>query len=200
MLFCLVLIYNNIQKNRVLQQKEQKLTQAYRALESYTTALYEADKIKENYIGHFFQRHTKFIKYADKLFRNTRKALGEQKFKDAQFHSKQFQGRKEQQKLLEEFDTVFLTIFPNFVEQFNGLFPEEFHYPTARKTLDNPELRIFALIRLGVKNNETIARALDYSVNTIYTYKTKVRKRSLLSNEKFDEAVMNISGLGAENT
>jgi tetratricopeptide (TPR) repeat protein len=200
LLFCLVLIYNNIQKNRVLQQKEQKLTQAYRALESYTTALYEADKIKENYIGHFFQRHTKFIKYADKLFRNTRKALGEQKFKDAQFHSKQFQGRKEQQKLLEEFDTVFLTIFPNFVEQFNGLFPEEFHYPAARKTLDNPELRIFALIRLGVKNNETIARALDYSVNTIYTYKTKVRKRSLLSNEKFDEAVMNISGLGAENT
>lgn len=197
--FCLILIYNNIQKNRDLQQKEQKLTQAYRALENYTSALYEADKIKENYIGYFFQRNTKFIKYADKLFKSTRKALGEQKLKDAQFFSKQFHGRKEQQKLLEEFDAVFLTIFPNFVDQFNLLFPEELHYPTERETLDNPELRIFALIRLGVRNNETIARALDYSVNTIYTYKTKVRKRSLLSNEEFDQAVMNISGLGAES-
>jgi len=199
LLFCLVLIYNNMKKNRALRQKEQKLKQAYTSLENYTTALYEADKIKENYIGYFFQRNTKFIKYADKLFKNTRKALGEQKFKDAQFHSKQFHGRKEQQKLLEDFDKVFLTIFPNFVDQFNQLFSEEYQYSQEKGTLNDPELRIFALIRLGVKNNETIARALDYSVNTIYTYKTKVRKRSLLSNEKFDRAVMKISGLAAEN-
>lgn len=199
LLFCLGLIYNNRQKNKSLQQKEQKLTQAYSALESYTTALLEADKIKENYIGYFFQRNTMFIKYADKLFQHTRKALGEQKFKEAQFHSKQFHGRREQKKLLQEFDKVFLTIFPNFVDQFNLLFPKRFRYTIEEGSLNDPELRIFALIRLGVKNNDTIARALDYSVNTIYTYKTKVRKRSLLSNERFDEAVMKISGLNAEN-
>jgi len=195
LLVCLVLIYNNIKKNRALHHKEQKLTQAYQALENYTTALLEADKIKEHYIGYFFQRNTKFIKYADKLFTATRKALVEQNYKDAIFHSKQFHGRKEQQKLLREFDDVFLTVFPGFVNQFNVLFPIAHQYKIADGRLDDPELRIFALIRLGVKNNETIARALDYSVNTIYTYKTKVRNRSLLSNEDFDSAVMNITGL-----
>lgn len=200
LLLSLGLIYNNILKNRALRQKEKKLTQAYQELEDYTKALYEADKIKENYIGHFFQRNTRFIKYADLLFRNSRKALGEQKLSDAQYYLKQFNGRREQQKLLQEFDKVFLTIFPTFVEQFNALFAQEYQFKVEEGKLSYPELRIFALLRLGVKDNETIARALDYSINTIYTYKTKTRNHSLLKNEDFDRAVMNIMGLQSENS
>ena len=59
----------------------------------------------------------------------------------------------------------------------------------------NTELRIFALMRMGIHNNETIAKALGYSVNTIYTYKTKVRNKSSLSTEDFDLAIRNISSV-----
>ena len=54
------------------------------------------------------------------------------------------------------------------------------------------ELRIFALIRLGINDNDQISKVLDYSINTVYTYKTRVRNRSDLDNEAFFRAVMNI--------
>jgi DNA-binding CsgD family transcriptional regulator len=50
-------------------------------------------------------------------------------------------------------------------------------------------------MRMGIHNNETIAKALGYSVNTIYTYKTKVRNKSSLSTEDFDLAIRNISSV-----
>jgi DNA-binding NarL/FixJ family response regulator len=59
----------------------------------------------------------------------------------------------------------------------------------------NTELRIFALIRMGIQNNEVIARTLGYSVNTVYTYKTKVRNKSSLSSEEFDKAVLTIQSV-----
>lgn len=199
LLACLLLIYQNVKKNLALEKKEKKLSEAYRELERYTHALVEADKIKENYIGHFFQRHTKFINYADGIFRNVRKAVAEHNPQDTQYHLKQFNGRKEQQKLQQDFDRAFLRVFPNFVQEFNRLFPPEHQFSSNGQDLLSTELRIFALVRLGIRNNETIARALDYSVNTIYTYKTRVRNRSLLSSEEFDRTVLEISGFLTDN-
>lgn len=193
---CLVLIFANIRKNRELKHKEVAISRAYEELAQYTRALTEADRIKDTYIGHFFQGHTRFINKMDKLFGQARKALAEHKLKDAQYHLKQFNARREHRKLQEDFDRAFLVVFPNFVAEFNQLFPPEHHFslPEAEERL-NTELRIFALIRLGVKSNETIARALDYSVNTIYAYKTKLRNRSHLDSEAFDRAVMAITGV-----
>ena len=54
------------------------------------------------------------------------------------------------------------------------------------------ELRIFALIRLGINDNNQISKVLDYSINTVYTYKTRVRNRSDLDNDAFYRAIMNI--------
>jgi DNA-binding NarL/FixJ family response regulator len=56
----------------------------------------------------------------------------------------------------------------------------------------NTELRIFALIRMGIGDTEKIARILNYSVNTIYTYKTKVKSKSLVPNDEFEKKIMEI--------
>jgi DNA-binding CsgD family transcriptional regulator len=53
-------------------------------------------------------------------------------------------------------------------------------------------LRIFALIRLGIHDSEKIAKILDYSVNTIYTYKTKIKNKAKVPNEEFENEVMKI--------
>ena len=88
---------------------------------------------------------------------------------------------------------MFLKIFPNFVSQFNQLLRENEQIVLKEGELLNTDLRIFALMRLGITHNEVIAQILDYSVNTIYTYKTKIKNRSDLSNDCFMEAVMQIS-------
>jgi DNA-binding CsgD family transcriptional regulator len=58
--------------------------------------------------------------------------------------------------------------------------------------LMNTELRIFALIRMGITDTEQIARILGYSVNTIYAYKTRVKSKSLLPNDLFEQRIMEI--------
>ena len=72
--------------------------------------------------------------------------------------------------LYKNFDTAFLHLFPNFVTQFNSLLLEDEQVVLKRDELLNTELRIFALIRLGINDSSQIAEFLRYSVNTIYNY------------------------------
>lgn len=62
----------------------------------------------------------------------------------------------------------------------------------------NTELRIFALLRLGVTHNEVIAQVLDYNITTIYTYKTKVKARSPLSTDEFFRQLMLIPSFAVQ--
>jgi len=59
----------------------------------------------------------------------------------------------------------------------------------------NTDLRIFALIRMGISDNEKIAKILEYSVNTIYTYKTRIKNRSIVHNDEFEQKIMQIRTL-----
>jgi len=88
----------------------------------------------------------------------------------------------------ETFDRTFLGLYPDFVEQFNALIAEEarIHPPKGRLTT---ELRVFALIRLGVEDSKKIAAMLDYSVSTIYNHKVAIKNASLGDREGFEERV-----------
>ena len=85
--------------------------------------------------------------------------------------------------------------FPNFITEFNTLFTGENQVILKEDELLNTDLRIFALIRMGIHDNEKIARILQYSVNTINTYKTKVKNRSIVSNEEFEKRIMEIKSV-----
>lgn len=183
------------QQNQLLIEREAAIQKAYQKLETYAQRLSESNKLKEKYIGHFFQGNTNSINKVKSLFRKSLKEMAEGKFKEAMFTLKQFNAEYEKKKLLQDFDATFLTVFPTFIQQMNQFFlpTEQFELPD-QKVL-TIELRIFALIRLGVSNNDVIAKVHDYSVNTIYTYKTKVRNRSLLSSDDFDKAVLEVKSI-----
>lgn len=198
LLVCIWLIVLSLRQNRILKNNERTITESNLQLKAFALALGEADHIKEKYIGYFFQSNAKLIDKVEGVIKNTRKSLAEGNVSDAKFYLDQFKASNEQKKLLRDFDRAFLSVFPNFVEQFNELFEEKDHIRLDGDQLLNTELRIFALLRLGITNNEVIAKALDYSVNTIYAYKTKIRNRSFLSSEAFDEAVMQISAVTQE--
>ena len=97
--------------------------------------------------------------------------------------------------MLRSFDTVFLRIFPHFVARFNALFKEEDQVKLKEDELLNIDLRIFALIRMGITDNDKIAQILEYSVNTIYAYKTRIRNRSIVPNDEFEARIMDIKSV-----
>ena len=90
-----------------------------------------------------------------------------------------------------EFDKAFLTIFPRFVEEFNLLLREDQRFNLKDSDSLNSELRIFALIRLGIKDSSKIAEFMNYTAVTVYTYRTKVKSKAI-NKDTFDQDVLNI--------
>ena len=90
------------------------------------------------------------------------------------------------------FDTTFLSLYPDFVEAFNGLLREDERIVLKKGELLNTELRIFALVRLGIEDSTRIANLLHYSVSTIYNYKVKMRNKAAGDREHFEENVKTI--------
>lgn len=95
------------------------------------------------------------------------------------------------------FDTAFLTLYPNFVKEFNDLLREGEEIVVKRGDLLNTELRIFALIRMGVKDSSSIATLLFYSPQTIYNYRTAVKNKAR-NRENFEEQVRKLCPTMAE--
>lgn len=86
------------------------------------------------------------------------------------------------------FDTAFLTLYPQFITEFNSLLrPGKEIYPQKGEIL-NTELRIFALIRMGIKDSSRIATLMFYSPQTIYNYRTSVRNRAR-NRDEFEEQI-----------
>lgn len=97
----------------------------------------------------------------------------------------------EQQELYANFDRAFLHLYPGFVRDFNELLQPGERYTLRSDELLNTEMRIYAFIRLGIDDTTKIAGFLHYSVNTIYTYRNKVKNKAI-DREKFEQQVMKI--------
>ncbi len=87
---------------------------------------------------------------------------------------------------------VFLNIFPNFIFQFNNFLKKDEQIVIKKEGTLTPELRVFALIRLGIVDSDKIAKFLHYSVQTVYNYKLKIRSKLLISKEEFNLAIHEI--------
>ena len=97
---------------------------------------------------------------------------------------------KEFEELYANFDTAFLQLFPDFVNKVNDLFIEEDNIVLKRDEIFNTELRILALIRLGINDSQQIADFLRYSVNTIYNYRAKIKNRANVTRTDFESLIM----------
>ncbi|HKM94019.1 MAG TPA: DUF6377 domain-containing protein [Prolixibacteraceae bacterium] len=184
----------NLQKaNSKLNDLNSELSTANKRLNGFNTQLSESNLIKEEYIGHFLSRCSNYIDKLDKYQRFVNKQIAAHK------HNELFESTKsgklidtELLEFYETFDQTFLILFPNFVEQINELFKEEERIILRKGELLNTELRIFALIRLGISDSSKIASLLRYSVNTIYNYRVKVKNKALVPRDNFEEMVRNI--------
>ena len=96
------------------------------------------------------------------------------------------------------FDTTFLQLYPTFIEDFNSLLDKEARIEPKKGELLTTELRIFALIRLGVSDVNQIADFLRCSPQTIYNYKSKIKKAALNGGDNFEETVRKLGSLSLD--
>ena len=153
--------------------------------------LFEANKIKEDYLGFFFTEYDNVFEKFNDFISVIDNNIDEKNIEKLKYHLSKYNLKKEKEKLLDNFDNAFINLFPNFINEFNALMKEGHKIKLKENQILNKELRIFALIRLGITHNDVIAQILGYSVNSIYAYKTKIRNRSLIENDSFDQNLLN---------
>ncbi|WP_345955586.1 DUF6377 domain-containing protein [Mucilaginibacter sp. PAMB04168] len=184
-----------MEANRELQHTIDQLDLTNHTLKQTILKLDEANHIKEEYIGYYFNIIADYIDKLDKFKRSVENKLLTKKFEDIRVLVNNINLRKEREELFVNFDKAFLKIYPNFVKEFNSYFSEENQVKLNNGQLLNTDLRIFALIRLGINDTEKIARILEYSLNTIYNYKARIKGRSTLPNDDFEHAIMAINAI-----
>nr|WP_067057459.1 DUF6377 domain-containing protein [Mucilaginibacter sp. L294] len=161
-------------------------------LEEVNGKLWKSSKIKEELIGLFFKTCSSYIETLEKVKRKTQHNIKLGKYQDATTVLGNVQIQQEKTELYNTLDRIFLTLFPNFVSAFNSLLNKEDQIQLKEGEMLTATLRIFALIRLGVTDTETIAKILDYTVSTVYTYKARVKAKALVAPELFEQKMMEI--------
>jgi len=153
----------------------------------------EASIVKEKYIGYFMNQCAVYINKLDSYRKNVNKKI-KMGQTDSLYKSSTDELEKEVEELYANFDNAFLNLFPRFIEEFNSLLkPEDRHKPEEGRL--NTELRIFALIRLGITDVNQIADFLRYSVQTVYNYKSKVKGKSRIDSDQFEIEIKKIGSL-----
>ncbi len=179
--------------NQQLNSANQQLAQANSQLQEVNKGLLHTDQVKEEYIAYYLGRCRNYID-TFRRFRLDMLRLAKNRQTDELLRALKsdelFQSQQEQ--FYADFDEAFLNIHPNFVENFNALLRPEERIQPKRGELLSTEFRIFALIRLGMNDTTDIAHFLDYSLATIYNYRSRIRNCSIYPKEEFEKRLMQL--------
>ncbi|MDO4970944.1 MAG: DUF6377 domain-containing protein [Bacteroidales bacterium] len=172
-----------------LAESNAQLQRLNDTLNAMNDALKESNIIKEVYIGQLFNLCSGYIGQIENYRMGLIAKLKSGKVKDLEKVLNQSIAGGQLKSLFKNFDKVFLEIFPNFVADFNALLqPGEEIVPKPGELL-SPELRIYALVRLGINDSTKIADFLHYSVQTVYNYRQRTRNKANMSREELLERI-----------
>lgn len=154
--------------------------------------LQDANNIKATYLGRILSDNSSSISTIEELVKTVKIKIKAKQYDDIIQFIYKHDYLKKRKDMLARFDEMFLKLFPNFIEKFNSLLKEEDRVVVQEKNILTPELRIFALVRLGVTKSDTIAEILNFSASTVRNYKSKIRNISIVPNEEFDKRLLEI--------
>lgn len=176
-------IYRQMRKLKVarldLSKMNEQLQHVNKQLYKVNQELSSANLIKQEYIVHYLDQCTMYLDKMEK-YRRSLENLSISKDLKALFKAIKSESfiTEEREKFYKSFDETFLSLFPHFVESLNALLRDDEQLHPHPGELLSTELRIFALIRLGITDSNKIARFLRYSLTTIYNYRSKVRNKA----------------------
>lgn len=180
--------------NLELNKLNDELTKVNQVLNSTNNDLSESNKIKEVYIGRFIELCSIYINKIDDFRRKVHTKIKDGQIQEAKLLTQTQDIMDEEfEELYANFDTAFLQLFPGFVEKVNELLNEPDRFILKNGETLNPELRIIALMRLGISDGSKISQFLRYSLTTVYNYRSKTKNRTYLQKEEFDAKIAEIS-------
>lgn len=179
--------------NQELVSLNEQLSDKNEKLLTTNILLSDANRVKDEYIGKFLSICSEYIDKIDNYRIKVHRKLKANQYADLLRMTGSEQLKEDELKeLFDNFDAVFLRLFPTFVDDFNSLLrPEERIIPSGKSRL-NTDLRIFALIRLGIDESSKIAEFLHYSPNSIYAYRARIKNKAAGNRDDFEQRVKEI--------
>ena len=187
------------QVNDELRQANSKLQAAMAEQAEANRQLQESNYVKEEYVGYVFALCSAYISKMDEYRKNiNRKAKVHLYDEILQMTDKQTLVQDELKEFYQNFDAIFLHIYPDFIQDFNALLQPEERIEPRKGELLNTDLRIYALVRLGISDSVKIAEFLHCSPQTVYNNRLKIRNRALVPKEHFADYVRQLGRYSAE--
>ena len=177
---------------RALKRSWNQLRQANNKIEDQARKLQESNTIMEACMGKFLSQFSEQTNSLERYQSRLRITARQMDFNAIQqeLHSYEFI-EEESKNFYRQFDHFFLNLFPNFVDQVNALLqPDKQISKRLLKGRLSNELRMLALIRLGVTDSSQIAKFLKRSPTTIYNLRVLLRNAALNDREDFERQIM----------
>ena len=178
-------IYRQMQQ---LGKQRKAVTHMNNQLTELNNELLRTNHIREEYVSLFLDLCAAYIDKLNRYQDLVKRKVKAKQTEDLAKLANNKMSENDAKHFFVNFDTTFLTLYPNFIKEFNALLREGEEIIPQKGEILNTELRIFALVRLGIKDSSRIATLLFYSPQTIYNYRTAVRNRAR-DRESFEEKV-----------
>ena len=178
------------QMHKQLALANQELQNLNELLRSANQKLQESNDVKEEYIGYLFSICSNYISKLDEYRKNINRKLKTGQFEEArQLTDNSSLTQNELKDFYANFDAIFLRIYPDFVADLNSLLRPEEQILLKDASELNTEVRIYALVRLGINDSVKIADFLHCSPQTVYNHRLRMRNKAIIPKDKFAEAV-----------
>jgi len=182
--------------NLKLSELNQKLVVTNEMLSISYDEISEINQVKEYYIANLLVNISENIDSLNTYGKTVVKLIVSQKHDELlKFTKNKNFLNNELNKFYYNFDSIFLNIYPTFIADFNSLLIDEEKIYLKENELLNTELRIFALVRLGINDSTKIAKILRYSVTTIYNYRVRTKNKAKVNRNNFESEVLKIGAL-----
>lgn len=184
--------------NQNLKEANENLVEVNAQMKQTNSQLKESNLAKEEYVAYVFAICSNYISKLEEYRKDiNRKAKAKMLGEILTMTDKQTMVQEELKEFYHHFDAIFLRLYPTFLDDFNALLEPEERIVPRKGELLNTDLRIYALIRLGITDSVKISEFLHCSPQTIYNSRLKMRNKSKLSNEELVEVLSKI-GRAAE--
>ena len=194
----IVYILSLVKKRRLANEKisrmNKELTTQNEQMQQLNSQMKESNRIKDEYIGRFLELSSSLIYRSEERTKLLNRLARDRKLEELYAELKSPKAINEGIRLFHQnFDTAFLNIYPDFIEEVNRLMADDNQFETSSESARlTTELRVLALIRLGISDNQAIADILRSSITTIYTYRSRLKSRAI-AKDSFEDDIKKIA-------
>ncbi len=180
--------------NEKISMMNAELSQHNEEIRVMNAQMKEANRIKDEYIGRFLELCSNLIHRGEERLKKMNRLARERKLEELYAELKSNAPINGGIRMFHQnFDTAFLNIYPNFVSEVNNLMTDGNGFDVGEDVNKlTTELRVLALIRLGIQDNQKIADIIRSSITTIYTYRSKLKSRAR-NKDTFEDDIRRIA-------